>query len=131
MPIGAFHSHFFVVLQKNPGPLPIQFESVLQEVEGGGRRGVFITHTLLWQVYPVPQLPQFKLPPHPSDTVPQFLPNPRQVAGVQAEGTSATVMVIVSESRSSPSETVKVMVYVPAWAELGVQENILLEKVDP
>ena len=88
-------------------------------------------HTLLWQVYPVPQDPQDKLPPHPSDMVPQFLPWAKQVVGVQAEGTSATVIVMVSESVSSPSETVKITVYVPDWEELGVQEKVLLEKAEP
>jgi hypothetical protein len=38
---------------------------------------------LTWQVYPVEQVPQFKVPLHPLDIFPQFLPRALQVVGTQ------------------------------------------------
>src|SRR5437667_52209 len=37
------------------------------------------------QVCPDVQLPQFRVPPQPSGTEPQFLPNPEQLAAVQPQ----------------------------------------------
>jgi hypothetical protein len=36
----------------------------------------------LSHLYPEEQLPQFKIPPHPSDQDPQFFPKEAHVAGV-------------------------------------------------
>ena len=74
IPMGGTHSQAWEALQKNPGPLEEQSESVLQLVTGPGVDWS-CTHTLLaLHEYPKLQLPQFKVAEHPSEIVPQFLP---------------------------------------------------------
>jgi len=90
---------------------PGQVEQVsvpLQEPSPQVGVGVSSIQTLFMQVYPELQEPQDKVPPHPSDAVPQLYPKSSQVVGVQVS-TLLTVRVIISVSVSSPSETIKVV----------------------
>src|SRR3989338_9074186 len=49
------------------------------------------THWLLWQVYPVLQIPQFNVPPQPSAIEPHWALKMEQVPGVQEDWVYVTV----------------------------------------
>lgn len=54
------------------------------------------------QVAPVAQVPQFKVPPQPSETLPQFLPRSAQVAGIDMVVVPALILRIPNLKGAPP-----------------------------